>query len=759
MSKLLLLPLFYLVFVLVNSSLFAHLSLLSTDIMFRNKFSVPPKVTPLMSLDCRPMEPVTYYPPFTFYPSDFPSIPTLEYSNRLLAPPKLKTNPPHPSSHYAPLKYRPLSNDLPHTHLSINPPYRWGNNLTHHPNPWSHPLYRKNHPFVNSEESSHPPQRFQLVNNVRPPYPPHQTAPKIPENKDYQKLKTHLFRASQARIHMNNWKHTPRLIKKQIDNLFDNLCPPSRDDLFFVNLKRLKFNTERDICDFVTAHLTKTLSINRSELSGLNCDKGNSTQEVIDTLMNKFPKSVGLQQIKSWVETDNSLSSNLNRDSEEFPIFSYYVHNRPNISASSPPLQNYMEVDIITLTDQGVSAPIVPNPSVIESVPLVTDSIFPGTSTTPPPQTLVSNVKNTVTPIVNPIAINSSSPPLKKRINTSNEVINLKNRFSPLSLENCDEIEGVFPLPPASPVVASSLNNDKSQLRSANKKRPRRNTIGLVTDIPFVPTLDVNYVQATPLKRPSCISSESNNISKPNMDITTKPLPPQPTKNVSPLALPSVIPPVPLDSVPIEASLTSKILTLPPSYAPVSHSKNIFIHSGKNKNNWTINPHENTNILIVADSNLKLSTVYKPGCEIHSFSGGNLNNITQVLKRLPTNNKIKQVITVVGLNNRSDNTDKIKTEIDNLKDALQRFNDYYFTGISFGPYLEPKQVETLSMLNSYAELVFGDLHFIKNIPHSLINLVPGDQWGIHHDSETANLVLEEIFHFLLEQRLRNEPVT
>jgi hypothetical protein len=177
-------------------------------------------------------------------------------------------------------------------------------------------------------------------------------------------------------------------------------------------------------------------------------------------------------------------------------------------------------------------------------------------------------------------------------------------------------------------------------------------------------------------------------------------------------------------------------------------TRNAIVHQREIKTLWEIKPMENTDTIIIGDSNLTMASQIPENVEVHAFPGMLFQHATAVLNKLPKrNNKIK-VILAVGINHRDWSWEDLEPEMEGLHRTLTDVNaDIYLAGVPLHNKLNTEQRGILTRLNNrMKEWQTGN--FISPILAEDVEVSPTDRYRIHHTQETTNKVMQSFFDFL-----------
>ena len=167
------------------------------------------------------------------------------------------------------------------------------------------------------------------------------------------------------------------------------------------------------------------------------------------------------------------------------------------------------------------------------------------------------------------------------------------------------------------------------------------------------------------------------------------------------------------------------------------------VHVNQRKIDWSVQ--SKAKIVIIADSNFRLCSCDDKDYEIHVFPGANLSHANKILDTAVFSPATQDVIIAIGINNRSWNFNastmpdirKVANQAEKIKPRL------HFLGVSVAALENPEDGDNIKRLNAEMHERFGR-RFIKPLPSSLVSIVPTDPYGIHHDKNTVNRILNSI---------------
>ena len=155
------------------------------------------------------------------------------------------------------------------------------------------------------------------------------------------------------------------------------------------------------------------------------------------------------------------------------------------------------------------------------------------------------------------------------------------------------------------------------------------------------------------------------------------------------------------------------------------------------KRDWAVESiSSGTQILIIADSNLRHIRNQQPATEIHVFPGAKLNHVAQIINNLYLPPSVKYIITHVGINNRTWGWSGIQPDLNKVINALRKTERLFkFCGVSIPPELPEREKATLRMINGHARNRLA-AEFLEPVPENQVGVDPTDRYNIHYDFTT-----------------------
>jgi hypothetical protein len=167
------------------------------------------------------------------------------------------------------------------------------------------------------------------------------------------------------------------------------------------------------------------------------------------------------------------------------------------------------------------------------------------------------------------------------------------------------------------------------------------------------------------------------------------------------------------------------------------------------KDDWNLQVDDDTQVVVVGDSNLRPVTRIPPKWQIFSLAGARLTHVGNAIRRC--NRDPSKPITVViqaGINHRLEDATRMQIDLAELQHDLadnDAVNGHYITGLSTPVGLSRDETANINAFNTIALVLFGNEHYIEPIAASRVHVGITDRFGIHHTTETANLVVEAMY--------------
>ena len=125
------------------------------------------------------------------------------------------------------------------------------------------------------------------------------------------------------------------------------------------------------------------------------------------------------------------------------------------------------------------------------------------------------------------------------------------------------------------------------------------------------------------------------------------------------------------------------------------------------KNNWRFEPDTAAEVVILADSNFRLTKTLPCKYEVHVYPGAKLAHATAMLKKLHLTStrkytNLKAIVLLIGINNRGFQRDTLQSENNKLMKAAEALPWRVFNlGVSYPDTLPRDEQELLNHLNKH----------------------------------------------------------
>jgi len=184
-------------------------------------------------------------------------------------------------------------------------------------------------------------------------------------------------------------------------------------------------------------------------------------------------------------------------------------------------------------------------------------------------------------------------------------------------------------------------------------------------------------------------------------------------------------------------------------------------HLDKVKAHWSLNIKQQTQTVVIADSNFRMVKKLPADWEVHVYPGMSLiqaRNLVASSSCLNTNRALKNIIVSVGINNRGWSFNNVLPDINKLFISLERTDRAgYFVGVSIPPRIPETEKDVIRKLNDHAKQRFGS-YFINELAPDEVSVCPKDKYKIHYDQDTLDKICLGITnHFLSLTAFGHKP--
>ncbi len=185
---------------------------------------------------------------------------------------------------------------------------------------------------------------------------------------------------------------------------------------------------------------------------------------------------------------------------------------------------------------------------------------------------------------------------------------------------------------------------------------------------------------------------------------------------------------------------------LRPSSANLQPSDRVTVFTGL-KSNWSIKPTEAAEVVVLADSNMRLAKAPE-SFEFFILPGAHLRHCSDALRDLRMDGTKKFCIQIqVGINNRGQHPDAMDNEIQELQRILAKnphISRTIFVGVSIPKGLTPIEERNLMHLNHRMLDIFGPPDFVEPLAPDDIHINPEDRFGIHYTHNTCQSIVSKM---------------
>lgn len=201
-----------------------------------------------------------------------------------------------------------------------------------------------------------------------------------------------------------------------------------------------------------------------------------------------------------------------------------------------------------------------------------------------------------------------------------------------------------------------------------------------------------------------------------------------------------------------------RILTLPPTHTTKQTKKNktsnntmstlsgIDVFTGP-KHDWKIDINHDTTCLVIGDSNLRNISKLPPRWQIASLAGCRLEHVTRALSRSSIADHHINLVIQAGINHRDETASDFHLDIDHLLHearGLEYINRIFYAGISTSN--DIRRTTNIDQINDIIASTVGHDGYILPLDSAHVNITPVDRYGIHHTADTADMIINRIYH-------------
>lgn len=549
-----------------------------------------------------------------------------------------------------------------------------------------------------------------------------------------------LFISCQLRHHERNWKQLPKNLSGQLDIIFNSIVPPRPTPDFKVALDKLRNECKGGLTALVLQHIQERGEEVRNRLLSKDLVEivkvGEGGRRKFDTaasmarkrLMENYGRKIKEWEIGRWLEDADKMIERTIRErrNEEETNRDKQTNNATRgVEFTSDSIQPKERQSKRRASDTGSSPILVSNRYSVLGNRADEDSSAEelGTRTTETSKKKLNKKRRSKRP--------RRTSDVER--DTDEELINVANALLHENSMYTDEETATVAEPP----IRSGTIDKEEQEDEVNGIRDIQNrTQGIIIEPPEIQD------------RTNLISSADNsrdvNLLALDKDIDGAMNRP----SISTAGTSEDIPYVRIS----ERTTTQKRLT---SSQPTNTGSAglVTVHDGP-KHDWRAEVRRNTEVLIIADSNMRTVSGLPSNWEVQVFPGASLGHASQIIRKLQEPVNIKSIVVSMGINSRDWTQDLIEKHISAIGSASSvKKIRCHFIGVSIPSELKPSERSTLAFLNKKAQEKFkGD--YIQPLNSSTVSVSPTDIYGIHYTQSTVDRIIEKIKnHFLLPSPL------
>ena len=558
------------------------------------------------------------------------------------------------------------------------------------------------------------------------------TAAQTTRNDD---LSSTLFHAIRLRHHARNWDRTPINVAKKFDDIFKNLYPPMPTTAFRDQLTQLNNESKTRLTTLMKSHVDLALEQLRTKLKSFRPtprEFDQAANAARGRALHHFRRKITAAEINGWIAEDLRIveggteamaNANIN-ESEGSPLdglqtdgWMTVTSTRAKRRRSAGSLNDSPILPLMTLTNrfEGLT-----NENDTTSAGYVDDGDFP------------------------PLNITGRTPPANKKSRTggSSPTVVLDQTISdpmtsnetPTEVTEDDEKEAESAIPTADGV--ETLENNTQDVMTEDKETvDDRNTTTAETEeaitvatTPTTHTTSENDHTIDDAAAPGIVTEgdeeDYNDVDEVELTFTA------PTETTD---------------------RTGESPTSGRSLSQNDASGSTTVHTGMPKHSWTARVGQNTKVVILGDSNMRLARNLPNGWEAHVYPGAHLNNMATIIQKMEKPDSLTTVVVAAGINNRTWQVDNIRHDIYKVSNVASNRNlTCHFVGVSIPPKITEDEKSHLRSLNKIASERFRH-RYINSV--SEVSVSPTDRYKIHYDQNTVDQIIGNIkTHFLSKIR-------
>lgn len=181
-----------------------------------------------------------------------------------------------------------------------------------------------------------------------------------------------------------------------------------------------------------------------------------------------------------------------------------------------------------------------------------------------------------------------------------------------------------------------------------------------------------------------------------------------------------------------------------PGSLRIRKSSGVLLYTS-DRDSWKIVPDDTTNIIVVADSNMRDIPLVPIGVEVHVMPGATIEHAADAVARMQVDHPCTVVIQC-GINNRRSTRAQVDSELAWLRRSLKdtyKVRRAYFLGLSAPMSLPDEESDTISYINECMERHLGD-RYLSPLPRGQVRISPKDRFGIHHTQASIAQIMAEL---------------
>lgn len=179
---------------------------------------------------------------------------------------------------------------------------------------------------------------------------------------------------------------------------------------------------------------------------------------------------------------------------------------------------------------------------------------------------------------------------------------------------------------------------------------------------------------------------------------------------------------------------------------PKAADREVEIWNGP-KDQWTIQPLPTTRMVVIGDSNLRLTPEIPEGWQIFCLPGARIHHVREAVDRLSEDLEVGQFDLAIqaGINHRDDTDDSVCLEIDELvRDARDKscVGTIYHMGVSATKSMSQRQQNSLQIVNDRFKFQLDEA-CTEALPVDDVETTD-DPHGIHYTPKTIDLLIKSL---------------